>query len=197
MQTYDLNKAVRKRTGARGIIPIEIPGIGPYETADGWIWGYVGTPGGAPWSELLKLMEDEGGAEDLGDEPYRGVIEQLDIRFLTGLVINPEEGKKHMPALAHINDVLKRFCAERNKWDLYEKGQRRRLLIGIVSTPEDLVKNPQLVAREWLQEVRHDDLDATIRYPGPPVRLAETPWRISKRAPRAGEHTEEVLAELG
>ncbi len=197
MQTYDMNKSVRNRTGSRGMIPIAIPGIGPYESSDGWIWGYVGTPGGAPWAELLKWMEEEGKAEDLGDEPYRGVIEQLDIRFLTGLMLNPEEGKKHLPTLAHVNEVFTRFCAGKTKWELYEQGQGRRLLIGIVSTPEDLVKNPQLTARTWFQDIRHEELDATISYPGPPVRLSETPWRISRRAPQAGEHTAEVLGELG
>ena len=196
MQTYDMNKSVRNRAGARGNIPIVIPGIGPYETSDGWIWSYVGTPGGAPWAELLKWMEEEGKAEDLGDEPYRGVIEQLDIRFLTGLALNPEEGKKHLPTLGHLNEVFTRFCAAKTKWELYEQGQGRRLLIGIVSTPEDLVKNPQLDAREWYQDVRHEELNATIRYPGPPVRLSETPWRIATHAPQAGEHTTEVLGEL-
>ncbi len=196
MQTYDMNKSVRNRTGARGIIPIAIPGIGPYETSDGWIWGYVGTPGGAPWAELLKWMEEEGKAEDLGDDPYRGIIEQLNIRFLTGLALNPEEGKKHLPTLDHINEVFTRFCAGKTKWELYEQGQGRRLLIGIVSTPEDLVKNPQLNARNWFQDVRHEEMNATISYPGPPVRLSETPWRIASHAPQAGEHTTEVLAEL-
>ncbi len=141
-------------------------------------------------------MEEEGKAEDLGDEPFRGIIEQLNIRFLTGLALNPEEGMKHLPTLNHINDVLHRFCAGKTRWELYEQGQGRRLLIGIVSTPEDLVKNPQLKARAWFQNVRHEELDATIRYPGPPVRLSETPWRISGRAPQAGEHTTDVLGEL-
>ena len=185
MQSYDLNKSVRNRTGARGIIPIAFPGIGPYESSDGWIWGYVGTPGGAPLAELLKWMEEEGKAEDLGDEPFRGVIEQLDIRFLTGIILDPEKRKETLPLLGHINEVFTRFCAGKTKWELYEQGQGRRLLIGIVSTPEDLVKNPQLTARNWLQDVRHEELDATIRTPGPPVRLSETPWRIASHAPLA------------
>jgi crotonobetainyl-CoA:carnitine CoA-transferase CaiB-like acyl-CoA transferase len=197
MQSYDLTKAVRGRSGARGALPITVPGMGPYEATDGWIWGYVGAPGGAPWPELLALMEAAGQAEDLGEEPYASTIGELNLRFLTGLVLDPQSGKEKAPVLNHIDEVLARFCASNSKWSLYEEGQGRRLLIGIVSTPEDLAKNPQLAARNWYQDIAHDDLGATLRYPGPPYRLSETPWRIARRPPRLGEHTDDVLQQAG
>ena len=196
MQTYDLNKAVRGRTGGRGALPITVPGIGPYEANDGWIWGYVGTPAGAHWTELLKWMEEEDKAEDLSEEPYRPVIEQLGLRFLTSVILNPEEREKHAPVLEHIDEVLRRFFAGKSRVELYEQGQGRRLLIGIVSEPEDLAKNAQLNARNWYQDIEQPGL-GTLRYPGPPYRLSETPWRIDRRPPLAGEHTAEVLGELG
>ena len=58
-------------------------------------------------------------------------------------------------------------------------------------------KNPQLEAREDYQEIEHPELGEALRYPGPPYRLSETPWRIERRAPRLGEHTHEVLGEVG
>lgn len=197
MQAWDLNKSVRHRTGVRGALPINVPGMGPYEARDGWIWSYVGAPGGAPWTELLRWLEDEGKAEDLSQEPYQSTIAELNMRFLTALVLNPDSAKEKIPVLAHIDEVLKRFFAGKPKWELYEQGQGRRLLIGIVSTPEDLAKNPQLNARGWFQQVTHLELDDTLRYPGPPYRLSETPWRIARRPPRLGEHNAEVLAKLG
>jgi crotonobetainyl-CoA:carnitine CoA-transferase CaiB-like acyl-CoA transferase len=197
MQNYDMLKTVRGRTGARAALPFSVPGLGPYECRDGWIWSYVGTPAGAPWTELLAWMTEEGMAEDLNDEPYAGVIAHLNLRFLTGLALNPEEREKHAPALERIDEVLHAFFSSKDKWHLYETGQRRRLLIGIVSTPEDLGKNPQLTAREWFQDIAHAELNDTLRYPGPPFRLSETPWRISRRAPLLGEHNAEVLSELG
>ena len=197
MQTYDMTKSVRGRSGARVALPFPVPGLGPYEALDGWIWSYVGTPAGAPWSELLKWIEEEGKAEDLTHETHRSVIDQLDLRFLTSLALNREEREKHLPALTRIEEVLRPFFAGKGKWELYEEGQRRRLLIGIVSTPEDLGKNPQLNARRWFQEIEHPELGATLRYPGPPYRLSATPWRISRRPPLPGEHTAEVLAEAG
>ncbi len=199
MQTYDMMKAIRTRTGARGLIPIDIPGIGVYDCADGQVFAYLGTPGGALWTVMLDWMNREGKAEDLNDEPYVSLIQQLHLRFLTSLTLEPEKLPERITVLRHIYQVFSRFCKSMSKWTLYEEGQKQRLMFGIVSTPEDLAKNPQLVARHWLQDVRHDHLDgATVRYAGPPYRLSETPWAIRRRPPLAGEHNVEVYVdELG
>jgi crotonobetainyl-CoA:carnitine CoA-transferase CaiB-like acyl-CoA transferase len=36
-----------------------------------------------------------------------------------------------------------------------------------------------------------------VRMPAPPVKMSETPPRVSRRAPLLGEHTAEVLREAG
>jgi crotonobetainyl-CoA:carnitine CoA-transferase CaiB-like acyl-CoA transferase len=80
---------------------------------------------------------------------------------------------------------------------MYEQAQRRRLLFGIVSTPEDLANNPQLEYMHWLTEVEHPELGVKMQYPGAPYAFAESPWAIRRRPPLLGEHTAEVLAEVG
>jgi crotonobetainyl-CoA:carnitine CoA-transferase CaiB-like acyl-CoA transferase len=41
-------------------------------------------------------------------------------------------------------------------------------------------------------------LGQSLKYPGPPFRLSETPWRIVRRAPLIGEHNVEIYEkELG
>ena len=69
MLTYDMTKRIATRTGARGLIPIDLPGIGIFEAKDGQVFAYLGTPGGAPWTTMYDWMVREGKAEDLGDEP--------------------------------------------------------------------------------------------------------------------------------
>jgi len=197
MQTYDMTKAIRTRTGARGALPIDIPGIGVYQCTDGQVFAYLGTPGGAPWTVMLDWMTREGMAEDLNDEPYREFIGNLNLGFLTGLVREPEKLPERLKMLGHLYEVFAKFCASKSKWDLYQEGQGQRLMFGIVSTPEDLVKNPQLRHRQWLQKVEHDHIGATATYAGPPYRLSETPWAIRSRPPLPGEHTVEVLGEAG
>jgi crotonobetainyl-CoA:carnitine CoA-transferase CaiB-like acyl-CoA transferase len=198
MQTWDMMQALRCRTGTRGVIPFDIPGLGLYECSDGHVFGYLGTPGGAPWSEMLRWLVDEGAAEDLTEEPYKSFIDGLNLRFLTTMVTKPQELPENIRIMNHMIEVLKKFIGARSKWTMYEEGQRRRLLWGIVSTPEDLAKNPQLEYRHWLTPVQHPDINDTLTYPGPPYRLSETPWQITRRPPLVGEHNNEILAgELG
>jgi crotonobetainyl-CoA:carnitine CoA-transferase CaiB-like acyl-CoA transferase len=102
-----------------------------------------------------------------------------------------------MSLFPHLNDVLRRFNKSKTKWEMYEGAQSRRLLFGIFSTPEDIAKNPQLQFKKWLADVEHPELGTTVQYPGRPYDLSETPWAIRRRPPLRGEHTEEVLGELG
>lgn len=198
MQTWDMTQQIRTRTGARGLIPIDIPGIGVYDCSDGEVFAYLGTPGGAPWTVMLDWMNELGLAEDLNEEPNVTMIRNLNLAFLTGLVREPEKLGERIQVLTHLYGVFKRFCASMSKWDLYQEGQKRRLMFGIVSTPKDLAENPQLADRNWYQDVRHDDLGATVRYAGPPYRLSETPWTLRRRPPLPGEHNTDVyIDELG
>ena len=197
MQYWDMLQQLRNRTGAGTILPISIPGIGPYECKDGWVYGFVGTPGGAPWSDLLQWMIDEGDAEDLAEEPYHDFCMNLNMRFLTSIMQDPAALGAKIKIMSHIEQVLCRFIASRGKWEVYEGAQRKRLLFGIVSTPEDIAKNPQLQHRKWLTPIEHPEFQDTLQYPGPPYRLSETPWAIRRRPPLLGEHNSEIYSDLG
>jgi len=61
---------------------------------------------------------------------------------------------------------------------------------------EDVAGFEQVEASGTLVESVHPTL-GRIREPRPPVRFAATPAAIARPAPRLGEHTDEVLAELG
>ncbi len=196
--TWDMLQVVRCRNAARGMVPIDVPGIGMYQCRDGYVYGYVGSPGGAGWPELLGWMEEEGMAADLSQEPYRSATESLSLRSLAAQASDTSALASKLPLFAHIDEILRRFVGSKTKWEMYEQAQRRRLLFGIVSTPEDIARNPQLLHRRWLTAVEHPELGETLMYPGPPYRLSETPWSLRRRPPMRGEHTWEVLCgELG
>lgn len=192
MQSWDMLEALRNRNGERGMIPINFPGVGAYECSDGYVFGYVGTPGGAAWTELLGWMIEEGAAEELAEEPYFEFCNNLNLRFLQGLLQDTATLGQKIQMLSHVEEVLKRFIASKGKWEMYEGGQGRRLLFGIVSTPEDIANNPQLQYRKWLTPIEHPELQDTLQYPGPPYRLSETPWAIRRRPPLLGEHNSEI-----
>jgi crotonobetainyl-CoA:carnitine CoA-transferase CaiB-like acyl-CoA transferase len=142
---------------------------------------------------MLDWMVEEGMAGDLDGPPYREFIEGLNLRFLTGIVTDPATLSEKIQIMAHIAAVLKEFTASKTKWEMYEGGQNRRLMWGIVSTPEDIARNPHLVARNWLTPVEHPEIGATLDYPGGPYRFSETPWAIHRRPPLVGEHNNEIF----
>jgi formyl-CoA transferase len=57
-------------------------------------------------------------------------------------------------------------------------------------------ENPQVTINGYLTEVDHP-AGGTARVVGSPIRLSDTPARPSAAAPELGQHTEEVLLELG
>ena len=65
-----------------------------------------------------------------------------------------------------------------------------------VQHPSELKDDPQVVANDYITEVDHPVL-GRVRLADHPIRYNETPHSIRSVAPDLGEHTEEVLLELG
>jgi len=96
------------------------------------------------------------------------------------------------------NSYVAKFLMTKTKAELYEGATKRGILMAPCATFEDVLQNAQLEARGYWEMVEHPELGETIRYPGAPLKMKETPWRIHRRAPLIGEHNEEVYEkELG
>ena len=174
MQTWDIRGELRSRMGNER----RLPAVGVYECQDGYMTFYVGIPGfGAPWSSLLQWMADEGMAEDLLSDEWRGVFQGMDMRLIAQLYFghDAELAAQWKPRLVHVDEVLVRFVRTHKMQEMYEEGQRRGLLVAPCNTPKDIVENPQLNYRQWFATASHPDLEATLTYPGPPYRLSDTP----------------------
>ncbi len=61
---------------------------------------------------------------------------------------------------------------------------------------EEVFADPQVRERGLVQEVEHPTA-GRIRVVGPAVKLSETPARVRRPSPLLGEHTREVLREIG
>ena len=65
----------------------------------------------------------------------------------------------------------------------------------VMDVPE-VFSDPQVLAQDLVLDVPHPSA-GTVRMTGFPVKFSATPCEMTRPAPRLGEHTEEVLAEIG
>lgn len=66
---------------------------------------------------------------------------------------------------------------------------------GPINTIDRVVKNPQIIARNMIVGTEHP-VAGTIKMPGIPIKLSDTPGAVEKPAPLLGQHTEEILQEI-
>jgi CoA:oxalate CoA-transferase len=67
---------------------------------------------------------------------------------------------------------------------------------GPVNSVDAVFKDPQILAQDMVMDVDHPGY-GIVRMLGFPIKLSDTPCRVRRPAPGLGEHSDEVLAELG
>lgn len=67
---------------------------------------------------------------------------------------------------------------------------------GPVKDIPEVIEDPQVRENDMIKTIEHPTL-GELTVTGTPIRMSETPPEIRRHPPRAGEHTEEVLEELG
>jgi len=67
---------------------------------------------------------------------------------------------------------------------------------GPINDYAQVFQDPQVLAREMVVDVEHPTL-GTIKALGSPIKMSATPPDVRRRAPLLGEHTTEVLSEMG
>lgn len=129
------------------------------------------------------------------DEQYAGLCRALnrpdladDERF-KAMVSRFENWLDLVPLLAE--DIRKLSSA-----DFLERAQGEGAPFAPVNTLDDFLVDPQVVHNECVVE-QEDARFGTVRYVAPPIHFERTKAVIARHAPRLGEHTEEVLRELG
>ncbi|KOR78778.1 CaiB/BaiF CoA transferase family protein [Peribacillus frigoritolerans] len=67
---------------------------------------------------------------------------------------------------------------------------------GPINTLDRVFTDEQVLERQMIQEVEHPTV-GIVKLLGSPIKLSDTPVTIERHPPLHGEHTEEVLLELG
>jgi crotonobetainyl-CoA:carnitine CoA-transferase CaiB-like acyl-CoA transferase len=106
-------------------------------------------------------------------------------------------GRVPMSNYEHIRGVAAAFFRSKTKAELFEIARANNFLIAPVATINDVLENPQFIAREYWQKMEGPG-GVALRYPGPFARFGATPITFRRRPPAAGEHNREILiGELG
>ncbi|CAH0130952.1 Acetyl-CoA:oxalate CoA-transferase [Peribacillus sp. Bi96] len=80
--------------------------------------------------------------------------------------------------------------------EVFEKLDGVGVPCGPIHTIDQILNHPQVEAREMMIDIEHPNVK-DLKVPGFPVKLSETPSNVRRHPPLLGEHTDEVLGELG
>ncbi len=150
----------------RGGAPYQV-----FRTSDGWVT--IGPNSQPLWRKFCAAI----GRPELAGDP----------RFAD----NPARVAHRQELVALLDAVLSRHGTQH--WvDLLTAAG---IPVGPVMSYDEVFADPQAKAREMVAEIDHPTAGHQ-RTLGIPVKLSATPGKLRRPAPRLGEHTEEILAEL-
>ncbi|MGG1677359.1 CaiB/BaiF CoA transferase family protein [Neobacillus sp. NRS-1170] len=92
--------------------------------------------------------------------------------------------------------IISERLSQLNSEEIFAAMDAAGVPCGPIHTIDQVVNHPQVKAREMIIEVEHPNVH-NLKMPGFPVKLSETPASLKKHPPLLGEHTEEVLDQLG
>jgi len=92
-----------------------------------------------------------------------------------------------------IRECFEAFFLTKRKEELFEQAVERGFLLAPLNDIGEVAKLEQFRARGFWQEVEHPEIDQTLTYPGAPFRTDSMQYRIRRRAPRIGEHNDDIL----
>lgn len=167
---YDRYGVVRERTGTNltGIVPSNT-----YPTADGRHI-VIGGNGDSIYKRLMRAI----GRSDLADDPS----------------LTNNAGR--VQRVAEIDEAISAWSRTCTLEQALEVMEQAEVPSGRIYSIEDIARDPQYQARGMLEEAELDD-GSRLKIPAVVPRLSETPGGTRWLGPELGEHTDEVLDQLG
>ena len=100
--------------------------------------------------------------------------------------------QKHKTLIPMIDDVV----SGKTSSDWEEIFERHGLIYDIVRSPLDVASDPQAWENDFFAEIDHPGFNK-LKVVQNPIKFSKTPSSLKSCAPELGQHTEEVLLELG
>ena len=125
-------------------------------------------------------------------QQFCDLIAKPDLKTHEKFATNPQRVQNH----AELLPILQKVFAEKpaDHWlALFEKNG---IPCGPIFSVAEVLEHPQVQAREMVVERPHPKL-GKVKMTGVPVKLSDTPGEAGIAPPLLGQHTDEVLGELG
>jgi crotonobetainyl-CoA:carnitine CoA-transferase CaiB-like acyl-CoA transferase len=103
---------------------------------------------------------------------------------------------QHRDEVAAIVDLCYAHAANLTMAEATERFEAERVPFAMIVSPAELPTDPHAVAVGLFEEFEHHVV-GRVRLPRHPARFHATPAELELRSPALGEHTDEILTELG
>jgi formyl-CoA transferase len=167
---FDADGTIRERSGSA------LPGIAPsnlYPCRDG---SFVLIAGNA--DSLYQRLMSAIGREDLRDDP----------------ALARNDGRAGQ--MERIDAAISQWTSSRTLAEVLEAMEAAEVPAGRIYTAADIAADPHYAARRMIETITANDGEP-LKVPGVVPKLSATPGAIRTKAPKLGEHTDEVLREVG
>ena len=93
-------------------------------------------------------------------------------------------------------EAIEAIMRTRTRDEWYDYLTKADVCVGKVYDAHEMVQDPQVQARDMIVEINHPRHGKVTQF-GQPIKLSDTPGSARTASPYSGEHTDQVLRELG